>query len=336
MTQSVLTKTAGLAWSLLESYDVDPLPLFRKVHINPALMNDMSSRTNWSTQNALWVSVADSVGDPCFGLKLGGLWHPSYMHALGYAWLSSSTLYSALERLSRFINIVNPNISVDIFSDSNIVTVEVSNASDTIPRDAPWYADADMSILIAMCRANSGDSLNPVSLEFRHAQPHCTGDFFALFRCPVSFGAQHNRMTFSRKDVDKQLPGSNTLMSQVHDQEMVRYLAGLGGGDIIHKVKNAILELLPDGRMSDAKVAEALFMSNRNLQRKLEAQGTTFKTILTELRKELASKYIQDPQLTLTEISFMLGFSEMSAFSRAFKQWTGHSPKTQRQSSQYA
>ena len=127
-----------------------------------------------------------------------------------------------------------------------------------------------------------------------------------------------------------------TLRSLLDRQEQPPLLlAGLGNGDITHKVKNAILELLPDGRMSDAKVAETLFMSNRNLQRKLEAQGTTFKTILTELRKELASKYIQDPQLTLTEVSFMLGFSEMSAFSRAFKQWTGQSPKAQRQS-QYA
>lgn len=334
MTQSVLTKTAGLAWLLLESYDIDPLPLFRKAHIDPALMNDMSSRTNWSTQNALWVSVADSINDPCFGLRLGGLWHPSYMHALGYAWLSSATLYSALERLSRFISIVNPNISVEIFNDSHTVSGEVSSASDSIPRDEPWYADVDMSILIAMCRANSGDSLNPVSIEFKHAEPDCAGDFFALFRCPVSFGAQHNCMTFSRKDVDKLLPGSNTLMSQVHDQEMIHYLAGLDGGDILNKVKNAILKLLPDGRMSDAKVAEALFMSNRNLQRKLQAQGTTFKTILTELRKELALKYIQDPQLTLTEVSFMLGFSEMSAFSRAFKQWTGQSPKASRLSEQ--
>jgi AraC-like DNA-binding protein len=332
MTQSVLTKTAGLAWSLLESYGIDPLPLFRKAHINPALMNDMSSRTNWSTQNALWTSVSESVNDPCFGLKLGGLWHPSYMHALGYAWLSSSTLYSALGRLSRFIDIVNPNISVDISSDSDNVTIEVRSASDSISRDAYWYADADMSILMAMCRANCGDSLNPVAVEFRHAEPDCAGNFFSLFRCPVEFGAPHDRITFSRIDVDKRLPGSNTLMSQVHDQEMVRYLAGLGNGDITHKVKNAILELLPDGRMSDAKVAETLFMSNRNLQRKLEAQGTTFKTILTELRKELASIYIQDPQLTLTEVSFMLGFSEMSAFSRAFKQWTGQSPKAQRNS----
>jgi AraC-like DNA-binding protein len=330
MSQSVLTKTAALAWSLLESYDIDPLPLFRKAHIDPASMEDMSSRTNWSTQNALWQSVADSIEDPCFGLKVGKFWHPSHMHALGDAWLSSSTLYSALERLSRFIKIVNSNIVLNLSKSNDQVSIEVVTASETDGRKASWYADMDMSILMAMCRANFGDTLNPVSIDFMHEEPVCAGEFYALFRCPVNFGADRNRMMLSRKDADRRLPGSNKLMSQVHDQEIVRYLAGMNDGDIVHKVKNAILELLPDGRMSDIKVAETLFMSNRNLQRKLEAQGTTFKTILTDLRKELATKYIKDTQLTLTEISFMLGFSEMSAFSRAFKQWTGESPKAHR------
>jgi len=332
MSQSVLTKTAGLAWSLLESYGIDPLPLFRKVHIDPELMNDMSSRTNWTTQDALWQGVADSVNDPCFGLKVGDFWHPSHMHALGYAWLSSTTLHSAFKRLSRFIKIVNPNIMVELSNSHDQLSIEVSSASDTIPRDASWYADGDMSVMMAMCRANYGAKLNPVSVEFKHAEPACAGDFFALFRCPVSFGAEHNRMRLSHKDTNKRLPGSNEMMSQIHDQEMIRYLAKLDDGDIVNKVKNVILEQLPDGRMSDTRVAETLFMSNRNLQRKLEAQNTTFKTILTQIRQELAIKYIKDPQLTLTEVSFMLGFSEMSAFSRAFKQWTGQSPRAQRQS----
>ncbi len=332
MSQSVLTKTAGLAWSLLESYGIDPLPLFRKVHIDPELMNDMSSRTNWTTQDALWQGVADSVNDPCFGLKVGDFWHPSHMHALGYAWLSSTTLHSAFKRLSRFSKIVNPNIIVELSNSPDQLNIEVRSASDTISRDASWYADGDMSVLMAMCRANYGAKLNPVSIEFKHAEPTCAGDFFALFRCPVSFGAEHNRMRLSHKDTNKRLPGSNEMMSQIHDQEMIRYLAKLDDGDIVNKVKNVILEQLPDGRMSDTRVAETLFMSNRNLQRKLEAQNTTFKTILTQIRQELAIKYIKDPQLTLTEVSFMLGFSEMSAFSRAFKQWTGQSPKAQRQS----
>jgi len=331
MTHSVLSKTSELVWSLLELYKIDPLPLFRKAHVDPALMKDMSSRTNWTTQDALWQSAAEVIPDPCFGLKLGELWHPSHMHALGYAWLSSSSLSSALHRLKRYIRIASSNIVIELTEEPSQIAIEVRSASPGSERESDWYADGDMSILLAMCRANYGNSLEPVSVSFKHPAPACAGEFFALFRCPIHFNAERNCMVLSRKDADKRLPGSNKLMSQVHDQEMIRYLARLNEDDIVSRVKNSIIELLPDGRMSDTRVAEDLFMSNRNLQRKLEARHTTFKTILTEVRQELAGKYIEDRQLTLTEVSFLLGFSEMSAFSRAFKQWTGASPSSQRQ-----
>ena len=106
MPQTVLTKTTEIAWALLESYGIDPLPLYRKVRIDPAQMSNMSSRTNKNTVYALWNGVAEQVKDPCFGLKVGQFWHPSYMHALGYAWISSSTLRSALDRLARYIHII--------------------------------------------------------------------------------------------------------------------------------------------------------------------------------------------------------------------------------------
>lgn len=331
MSQTVLTKATSMAWELLESYAIDPLPLFRRARIDPALMSNLSSRTNSTTVHALWVDIAERVDDPCFGLRVGGFWHPSYMHALGYAWLSSSTLRSALNRLARFIHVIRRDIEVRLTDSDTSLTVEIISLDESAPRDAYWYADIDMSNLISMCRANYGARLNPVSVSFTHPAPECSGDFFALFRCPVNFSAPRNCMELSARDVDRHLPGSNPLMSQIHDQEIIQYLSRLDRNDVVQKVKNAIIELLPDGRISDRKVAEALFMSPRNLQRKLETQGTTFKTLLTDIRRDLALKYIRDTELTLTEISFMLGFSEMSAFSRAFKQWTGSSPSAQRQ-----
>ena len=331
MPQTVLTKTTEMLWALLESRGIDPLPLFRKARIDPASMSNMSSRINRQTRDELYRGAVELVGDPCLGLDFGSFWHPSFMHALGYAWMSSSTLRSALQRLQRFIHIVNRDLEVRLEENDQGLCIEVVTTCEESPRSEPWYADADMSNIITMCRANYGQRLNPVSVSFRHPAPDCSGEYFALFRCPVHFDSERTCMLLSRQDVDRRLPGSNPMMSQIHDQEIIRYLARLDKNDIVQKVKNAIIELLPDGRLSDNKVAEALFMSPRNLQRKLEAEGTTFKTLLTEIRRDLALKYIQDAELTLTEISFMLGFSEMSAFSRAFKQWTGSSPRVQRQ-----
>ena len=330
MTDTVLTKVTELAWSMLESYDIDPLPLFREANIDPSALDDMTSRLSRPTVHALWSSVADNVHDPCFGLRAANLWHPSYMHALGYAWLSSDTLRSALERLARYIKILNRELEICLLEEDAHLDISVLNKPDSLPRDEDWQADLDMSTLLAMCRADYGDHFTPAAVYFRHPEPKCAARFFELFRCSVHFGAERDHMLISDEVADRHLPGSNPMMLQIHDQEMIRYLAQLDKNDIVQRVKNTVLELLPDGGSSDTRVAAAMSMSDRSLQRRLQSEGTTFKSILTDVRREMALKYIQDKQLTLTEISFLLGFSEMSAFSRAFKKWTGVSPTEQR------
>jgi len=329
MPHSVLAKSAELAWAILESYDIDPIPLFQQAHIDPRLMRDMSARISQTAMTKLWVSVADKVDDPCFGLRSGKLWHPSYMHALGYAWMTSSTLRTALERLARYANVVNQSLEILLSEKDKQLTVIPVNTFTA--RDDPWDEDGAISIITTMCRTNFGDSLDPIAVTFKHDEPGCAADFYEFFRCPVEFGNKNTSLVLASEDVDKRLPSSNPLLSQINDQEMIKYLANLDKNDIVQGVKATIIKLLPDGKISDVKVADALFMSNRKLQRKLQAKGTTFKTILTDVRVELVMKYIQDRQLTLTEISFQLGFSEMSAFSRAFKTWTGKSPREYRQ-----
>lgn len=325
MPQTVLAKSTELAWSLLELNEIDPVPYFRKVHIDPQHIKDPTARVSSASSNELWANVAAAVDDPGFALKLGELWHPSHMHALGYAWLASSTLRTALNRLVRYIKVVSDSTEVSLAEKEDQLSIIVTNP--TRGKEPYWYSDADMSIVMAMCRANYGDKLSPDIVTFKHPPLESTADYFSYFRCPVEFNARQCSITFPSKIVDKRLSGSNPMLAQLNDQVMVKYLANLDENDIINRVKTTIIELLADGRLSDGKVAEVLYMSNRTLQRKLQEQGTTFKKILTEVRRELALKYIQNHQMTLTELSFQLGFSEMSAFSRAFKHWTGKSPR---------
>jgi len=324
MSLTVLAKTAEIIWALLESYDIDPLPSFEKAGIDPALRCSASARIDQDKMDKLWRSAAERSGDPCFGLRAANVWHPSYLHALGYAWLASPTLRSALDRLARFTHLVTQAAEIDI-EESNDQLI-FSWVNPTRKSDDYWHANATMAMLITMCRANYGDGLNPEKVCFIHAKPALTGDFFELFRCPVEFDSPSNQLILSSQVVDKTLSGSNHLMEQINDQEIIKYLAKLDKKDIIHQVQATIIALLHDGEISDGSVAEALYMSNRTLQRRLEKQQTTFVQVLTDVRKNLALKYIQDTDLTLTELSFQLGFSELSAFSRAFKNWTGVSP----------
>jgi AraC-like DNA-binding protein len=150
--------------------------------------------------------------------------------------------------------------------------------------------DGQLAAIIKFCRVIAGDQFNPVRLCFRQEQPPQTAYHYELFRCPIEFGAD----------------------------------------TIVNRVKAAIIDGLANGAVSEVSVAEELHMTPRNLHRKLQKENTSFKVLLTEVRKELAQQYIQDRSKTLTEISYLLGFSEASSFSRAYKGWTGHAPSEAR------
>jgi AraC-like DNA-binding protein len=129
---------------------------------------------------------------------------------------------------------------------------------------------------------------------------------------------------------DEPLPGFNPQIVQQMDQMIIDYLAKLDRNDVLGRARAAILKLLPSGEVSLESVANALNISARTLTRKLNDEGESFKNLLAKTRRDLSEKYIMDKSLTLTEISFLLGFSEASSFSRAYKSWTGRSPSLHR------
>ena len=307
--QTTLASAAGLLWKVIESYDQDPEPYFRRARIDPRLINDPHARFSLSAIDKIYSELFETVDDPCMGLKLAGLWHPSHMASLGYAWLASSTLHTALNRLSRYVRIINDAITVTLEESDENMIITISSDDRGIPTQ--YQEDSSSAILLTMCRANYGRELNPVLVSFKHARSPCSGEYYSFFRCPVEFGAKHNQIILPLDVVNKQLTSSNPQLAQINDQVMINYLADLDKDDIIQQVKVAIIDQLPSGNVTDETISEAVYTSKRSLQRKLHEQGTTFKAILTEVRKELALKYIYDRKLTLTEITFMLGFSEM-------------------------
>jgi AraC-like DNA-binding protein len=190
----------------------------------------------------------------------------------------------------------------------------------------PARTDQFFAILMSMCRVNLSQDFNPVSVRFVHPAPPCAGDFFAYFRAPVTFDAEINCLALPSDHVDLPLQGYNPELLRLHDEIMVRHLVQLGQDDIVHRVQSVILDMLPSGQISDEKAARRINMSVRSLQRSLKKKATTFGTLLDGVRRELADDYVRDPNMALAEIAFVLGFSEQSAFTRAFKRWTGVTP----------
>ena len=193
--------------------------------------------------------------------------------------------------------------------------------------------DARWAVVLDMCRRAYGVDLDPLDITFLHPEPSTQmGEFFGHFRCPMRFGEPVANMTFSVEVIDKPLPASNRELAFAHDRILTEFVGKLSRDNIVSRVKSVIIENLPSGNLTDEGVAEVLHMSHRTLQRKLAAKDTSFRKLLKEIRRELAESYLADGNLSIIEISYLLGFSENSSFSRAFKLWTSYTPQDFRSS----
>lgn len=315
-------------WNLLEFYGIDPEPLFREMSMNPELMKRPGGRYRLDSIDNLWRKASKIIDDPCFGLKAAELWHPSNFGALGYSMLASNTLRTALERVERYHRFLSDELFIKLNETEEGLTYTLIFNHEK--RDIAERNDAILAVTMRMCRLNYIEDLAPVSVTLTHPKPSCSARFYEYFRSPVVFEAPANSLTLPIEAVDKNLPGSNPQLAELNDQVMIEYLTQLDQGHIIQKVKAVIIDQLPSGNVTDESVARELYMSSRKLQRQLRSDDTTFTTLLNEIRQDLAQRYLREQDISLTEIAFLLGFSESSAFSRAFKRWMGVSPSEYR------
>ena len=325
---SVFAPAISSLWRQIEDQGIDPGPLFTEYGIDPAIQLDANARVSESKIDEISAAAAQQTGDPFFGLKEADYLLPAQLGPLGFAWLASTSLRSALLRLQRYIRVISEKKQIDLQGSAQVLVVNIS--FDAPSADAYQRDTASLALLTRMCRFIYGDNWNPMAVYFAHPTPSDSSYFFSFFRCPVEFNAGVNGLHIGSQQADEKLSGSNKQLAQLHDHIVIRYLASIDQKDIVNRVRSAILERLGEGGVTESCAADSLHMSTRNLHRKLAAEGSNFKDLLLEIRTELANQYINDATLTLTEISYMLGFSEVSSFSRAYRRWTGQSPSEAR------
>ncbi len=333
MTLSYSAAAVSITLKIIESYDIDPVPLLENLGLNPKLLEDPNARFDYIKIDQLWFDAVALADDPNFGLRAAKYWHPSSLGALGYAWLTSTSLRTALNRFARYMSILTEGACLDVD------TIDIGSADEAlsvhlyynaISKQQATRTDSFMAMLLAMCQANCGESFHPSSISLTHPEPKDSSHFDALFKCPIYFGAKENRFNISKDVADERLLSANPQLALINDKIIIETLAKLEKDNIIARVKSEILNQLASGNVTDATVADALHIAQRSMQRKLQNENTTFRSILNDLRQELAKKYLQNSNMSLIDVAFNLGFSEYSSFSRAFKNWTDLTPSEYR------
>lgn len=309
----------------LEQVGKDPSVVFERCKLPMPSTTDPMRRLTNREVGLLFREAVKLTGDKAFGLVVGESMHPGNLHAMGYALMASTTLRGFADRLINYYRIVSQSAHIRVEESAG----EFHLITSTLAPDICWETqDAYSSLIVRFIRIILGPSFNPKRVQLMRPHPGETESRYRdFFRCDICYGCEELILTIDGDVVDKPLPGACKELAQLHDQTVMRYLERLDKSDIVNRVKTIIVDELASGTMTKQHVADKIFMGPRSLQKKLAAKGTSFQEILDSTRQSLAISYMEQSTISITETAYLLGFSNVSNFTRAFKRWTGKSPR---------
>jgi AraC-like DNA-binding protein len=306
----------------LDAAGCDGAALIARAGYDPCDLEGPTVRCPLDHCQRLWELSLDATGDPAFGLKVASHIKHTTFHALSYGLAASSTLKEAFQRVCRYCQVGSDAVAYELFkcgSEYHFVIKPIAELSFEA-------IDALVAAQLRMCRSLTGPEFSPLLLELRRPRPARIDDFERLLRAPLRFGAARNLLVFDADSIERPLEGGNPELARYNDVIALQYLMRIERGDIQGRVRDVLLQRLKGCEPSQEEVAEQLHMSARTLQRKLADSGTTYKELLDETRHALALMYLSTPQSSVNEVTYLLGFSSGSCFTRAFRRWTGQSP----------
>jgi AraC-like DNA-binding protein len=283
-----------------------------------------------STFSRLLEESARSTGDCCFGMHFGARFDPRDIGVLAYVVVNSSTVAAALRNVERYLHIHHhaPSVSFGIEGKRGYLRYLLRRSENTTIRQHNEYS---MAVLLKTLRGAAGTAWMPREIRFVHERnPAC--DYRAVFGSRVRFGCASNAVIVERDFVECCVAAADPKLYRALRLHLDRALGGTQQEEdgLLESVRSAIGASLECGDAKLERIAARLTVNARTLERRLKAHGVVYRDLLEDTRRRLALEYLKDKRRTISEIALLLGYSEVSAFSRAFKRWTGSTPRDSR------
>ena len=303
--------------------DHDTADILQEAGIDPELLNDPGARVASEKMSSFYEIVGRVTGDEAIGLRLAERLTPGSMHVLGYSLFASRTLLTFFNRCARFFRLISlaANASTELRDGRLVYVLKVQEEMPALRQDA------FIATVLRFARMAYRSSFSPILVKLRRPPPkESLAQFEDYFCCPIEYDCEQLEMHIAKTDYQQPLRGANSEIVRHHDQIAMEYIARFDDQQIIPRIQATIVKMLPDGDVSVDAVAGELGMSNRNLQRQLQNEGSTFNAVLDDMRRYLAIRYLRKGRHSIKEISYLLGYKDPSNFSRAFRRLTEKSP----------
>lgn len=329
---SIVVSSAVLSqlFLYLSSLKVDPDRFLRLLSLDPDSVRSPDAYIPVETYLQIQEEAAHLTNDPCFGLHMGEYFEAGSWSILGYLMMNCGTLGEAFEKSSRYSRIIGNVIDIDVKMRWNKIRVVFSSPPHAPEMSRHCYESA-FSSTVRLMRTLTGSDLHPVQVAFHHPEPDSISEYARIFRCPVLFGQKENSISMDIKTLYTPVLIANPVLLQQFEKYAQDFLANMEHRDeTVRTVTKIILSRLDKNTLSIRTVAKEMAISVRTLQTRLAQEGVLYSDLLEEIRERLAKKYLGE-KYSAEQITYLLGYSDPSVFRKAFKKWSGNTPKEYRE-----
>jgi AraC-like DNA-binding protein len=312
--------------STLTEVGIDPGPVLAEVALDASVVDDRDARVPIAKLHRIWDAVLRGSSRADWAVLGAEHYSPGDYGLVGFVAMNSATLGEAVRHVVRYVGLWTDDPSMELRNEG---TLAVAYRADFV--DSPGFrlaTEAAPAEILNGARVLTQRRITPREVRFPHPAPRNMSVYESFFGCPVRFGAPDIALVFREEDMALPLPRADEQLGAYLRTVANEALARRTGAQStpLDRIRQIIAEELQKGVPALDGIAKRMATSERTLRRRLEENGTSFRTLLDETRAELARGYVRDRNLPLSEVAFLLGFSEPSAFHRAFKRWTDTTP----------
>jgi AraC-like DNA-binding protein len=318
---------ARMVYARLRERGIPATPLLSKAGLSVEQIDDRGARLKVRSQIRFLELAADALQDEMLGFHLARDYDLREIGLLYYVMASSEVLNDALQKIARYSGITNEGVSVKFRAGKEAVVVldyvGVERRSDCHQIEF-WLLS-----FVRLCRQLTNRRLIPSRIRLVHRRRKTPAEFRSLLGCEIEFGCGVDEIVFPGAVARLPISSADSHLNKIllkYCEEALAHRAS-APTTLRASVENAMAPLLPHGKANAVAIARRIGMSHRTLARRLSSESLTFSEIAEELKGELARHYLRDSDLPVSQIAWLLGYREISAFTRAFKRWTGKTPR---------
>ena len=305
--------------------DVDSI--FGNAGIRAADLCDPLREINLKQYCDMFEIAARQTGNPNVGLHFGQSFQPQHLGMLGYAAISSPTLAAGLRNMELFFPAHQGLSNFGMIQDDGILWL-FYHVLDPRVQNRRQDAELSLGMFCNIFRTALGPHWHPIEVRFEHERQEGLEEYGQAFGCPVLFGRRTNAIGFRRSALYTHMPTRDPYLFSIVSAYLRSRIARMSDvEDFATIIRDQVKMQLGSAVLDIDSISTTIGLTSPKLKKQLKQNGLTFKAVVRAAREELALHYLEDVNMPLTEVAFNLGYSELSAFSRAFRNWTGMNPQ---------